>query len=63
MESELEFEDDGQKYVFTLQYIDVGCGETKERCDVMKKNLEKILEDNSEGMEYTSTWKSCENYS
>ena len=63
MESVIEFEDDGENYVFTLQYIDVGCGETEERCDVMKKNLEKIIEDDSEGKEYSLTWKSCENYS
>ena len=54
---------DGLEDGFQLQYIDRGCGETEERCRVMKENLKKILEKDFEGLEYSFTLKSCENYS
>ena len=68
MIGELTLRSEDGEYVVTseVQYTDTGCGETEDRCKMMKKNLDKVVENKysaMEGLKYSLSLKSCEDYS
>ena len=68
MLAELTLRSEDGEYVETteVQYTDRGCGETGDRCKMMKQNLDKVVENkykDMKGLKYSLTLKSCEDYS